>query len=81
MVPGALTSRAPGLIVQGRPGKSPQVELQVSTVGTVGSSKFMGAKRERVMHWPGLLPQGARQPSVGSRGIEEPLKKPFIKNW
>lgn len=33
------------------------------------------------MHWPGLLQQGARQPSVGSRGIEEPLKKPFLKNW
>lgn len=44
MVPGALTSRAPGLYVQGRPGKSPQVELQVSIVGTVGSSEFMGAK-------------------------------------
>lgn len=64
MVPGALTSCAPGLYVQGRPGKGAQVELQVSTVGAVGSSELMGAKGERVMDWPGLLQQGARQPPV-----------------
>lgn len=84
-LPGPLTSGAPGLCVQGRLRRSPQVKLQVSTGGSVGNfclCEYRGSVGEALArdasaeNWAAvwLVFCGRLQ------GIEETSRKLFMRN-